>query len=109
MDQTIDIERLREDTPGCARRIHLNNAGAALMPKPVVDSILEHLTREASFGGYESSDKAEAAIQAAYASVARLIGALPRNIAVVENATIAFFQALSVFDFNPGDIIVTNP
>ncbi|WP_156090780.1 MULTISPECIES: hypothetical protein [unclassified Rhizobium] len=27
-----EIEQLRADTPGVSRRIHLNNAGAALMP-----------------------------------------------------------------------------
>lgn len=105
MDQ--QLARWREDTPGCANRVHFNNAGAGLMPRSVLDAMAAHLDREANIGGYESADDAEAAIQEAYADVARLLGARPRNIAVVENSTVAFFQALSAFDFKPGDVIVT--
>jgi selenocysteine lyase/cysteine desulfurase len=101
------LDQWRADTPGCANVIHLNNAGAALMPRPVVAAIVDHIEGEAAFGGYESADDAAAAIQEAYESVARLIGAQSRNIAVVENATVAFFQALSAFDFRPGDVMVT--
>ncbi len=101
------LAQWREETPGCANRVHLNNASAGLMPKPVVDAIVAHLNREANFGGYESSDDAAAAVSEAYASVAKLLGAKPGNIAVVENSTVAFFQALAAFDFKPGDIIVT--
>ena len=32
----LDIASLRADTPGTAHRIHLNNAGASLMPAPVI-------------------------------------------------------------------------
>ena len=102
-----DVQRWRSDTPGCANVIHLNNAGAGLMPKPVVDAIVDHIHREASFGGYESADDVSDAVHAAYDSVAELIGAKSRNIAVVENATVAFSLALSAFDFEPGDVIVT--
>ena len=102
-----EVERWRADTPGCANVIHLNNAGASLMPQPVLTAIIDHLNRETMFGGYESADDVEPAIQDAYAAVARLIGASPRNVAIVENATVAFFQALSAFDFKRGDIIVT--
>jgi len=97
----------REDTPGCAKRVHLNNAGAGLMPRSVLDTVTAHLQREAVLGGYESSDEAEAAVNAAYSNVAQILGAKPRNIAVVENSTVAFFQALAAFDFRPGDVIVT--
>jgi selenocysteine lyase/cysteine desulfurase len=87
--------------------VHLNNAGAGLMPRSVLETITAHLNCEAMVGGYESSDEAEGAVRAAYSNIAELLGAQPHNIAVVENATVAFFQALSAFDFRPGDVIVT--
>jgi selenocysteine lyase/cysteine desulfurase len=101
------VEQWREDTPGCANQIHLNNAGAGLMPRAVLDAMVAHLNREAKFGAYESADDAEGAVADAYANVAKLLGTPPRNIAVVENSTVAFFQALSAFDFKAGDVIVT--
>src|SRR5258705_13017574 len=101
------VRQWREDTPGCAKQIHFNNAGAGLMSRDVLDVMVAHLNREAKFGAYESADDAEGAVAEAYASVARLLRAQPRNIAVVENSTVAFFQALSAFDFKPGDVIVT--
>ena len=101
------LKTWRDDTPGCAHRIHLNNAGAGLMPRTVVETMTGHLHREARFGGYESADAAAAAIDDTYAQVARLVGAAPRNIAIVQNSTVAFFQALAAFDFQPGDVIVT--
>ncbi len=33
---TIDLVRLRAETLGTAHRIHLDNAGAGLMPRPVL-------------------------------------------------------------------------
>jgi selenocysteine lyase/cysteine desulfurase len=107
MDENELLQHWRNDTPGCANQIHLNNAGAGLMPRSVLDAIVGHLNREADFGAYESADDAEAAVSAAYANVAKILGAQPRNVAVVENSTVAFFQALSAFDFQPGDVIVT--
>src|SRR2546428_14161275 len=101
------LPRWREETPGCANRVHLNNASAALMPQCVLRAVTGHLEREANFGGYESADAAAETVQDAYGNVARLLGAQARNIAVVENSTVAFFQALSAFDFKPGDVIVT--
>src|SRR5438445_13072138 len=101
------LDAWRHDTPGCRDRIHLNNAGAALMPRPVLETLTRHLEREAAIGGYEAADEAAARVRETYELVARLVGAAPRNIALVENATVAFPQALSAFDFRPGDRIVT--
>jgi selenocysteine lyase/cysteine desulfurase len=87
--------------------VHLNNAGAGLMPQPVLDAVAKHLQREAEIGGYEAADEVASRVGGSYEALARLIGAAPRNIAIVENATVAFSQALSAFDFRPGDVIVT--
>jgi selenocysteine lyase/cysteine desulfurase len=97
-----------ETSAAMAGRIHLNNAGAGLMPDPVVACVHEHLQKEAMMGGYEAGDAARPDIEQAYREVATLIGARPENIAIVENATVAFSQALSTFDFSPGDVIVTS-
>ncbi len=66
----LDIEALRVDTPGCATALHLNNAGAALMPRPVIAAMTDHLAREAAIGGYEAEEDAGARLAAVYASVA---------------------------------------
>src|SRR6266851_1068997 len=102
------LKQWREETPGCVNHIHLNNASAGLMPRSVLDAIVSHLNREANLGGYESADDAEAAVSEAYAHISKLLGTQPRNVAVVENSTVAFFQALAAFDFKPGDVIVTS-
>ncbi|HEX6309579.1 MAG TPA: aminotransferase class V-fold PLP-dependent enzyme [Longimicrobiales bacterium] len=98
----------RLDTPAAAAgRIHLNNAGAALMPRPVIDAVRGHLQLEVERGGYEAAAAARADIAATYEQVGRLVHADARNIAIVENATVAFAQALSAFDFAGGDVILT--
>ena len=101
------VKQWRDDTPGCANQIHFNNAGAGLMPRTVLDVMVGHLNREMKFGAYESADDAEEDVAAAYGNVARVLGTRPQNVAVVENSTVAFFQALSAFDFHPGDVVVT--
>lgn len=102
-----EIKKWRDDTPGCSHRNHLNNAGAALMPQPVINTIQDHFTLENQIGGYEAADAVSEQTENAYGSVARLIGALPANIAMVENATVATSQALSSFEFEEEDVIIT--
>ena len=102
------LQKWRADTPAAdAGRIHLNNAGAGLMPTPVMKAIEEHFKREMALGGYEAGDAAASQIEDSYNEIARLIGARSRNVAVVENATVAISQALSAFDFVAGDVILT--
>lgn len=97
----------RADTPATATITHLNNAGAALMPTPVVTAITDHIALEARIGGYEAAAVAEPRVTQVYQDLATLMRTRARNVAIVENATVAVAQALSAFDFMPGDIIVT--
>jgi selenocysteine lyase/cysteine desulfurase len=102
------LHRWRADTPAAlAGRIHLNNAGAGLMPTPVLETITAHLELESRLGGYEAAAAERARIEAAYHEIAGLVGADARNVAVVENATVALAQALSAYDFESGDVILT--
>jgi hypothetical protein len=106
--EDILLERWRRDTPLVATgRVHLNNAGASPMPRPVVDRVVEHLRLEAEMGGYEAAAACAEEIASVRAEVARLVGVRERNVALVENTTAGYAQALSAFDFGPGDVIVT--
>jgi selenocysteine lyase/cysteine desulfurase len=102
------IAAWRADTPGCAHRIHMNNAGAGMMPRPVLDAMHAHLTLEGDIGGYEAAARKAAEIEQVYAEAAALVNAAPRNIAIVANATAGFIQALTTFDFAAGDVLVTS-
>ena len=103
----MNVTELRADTPGCANRVHLNNAGASLMPGPVVGAIRAHLDLEASIGGYEAESEASTEIAAAYEDVAELLGTSSSNIAFSEHATAAFVAALSAVRFEAGDVVLT--
>jgi aspartate aminotransferase-like enzyme len=107
MSTGIDLERVRADTPGCAKVAHLNNAGSALPPDQVVDSVVSFLRREAEIGGYEAKAEAQAELESSYDSVARLINADRSEIAMVENATRAWDMAFYGLKFRPGDRILT--
>lgn len=102
-----ELERFRSETPGVNHRIHLNNAGAGSMPEHVVETMCCHLRLEAEIGGYEVAAEARSQCEAVYDSVARLIGARREEIALVENATVAWQMAFYAQSLKPGDRILT--
>ena len=103
----IDVERVRQDTAGCTRVVHLNNAGAALPPRPVVDAVVEHLRLEEEMGGYEAAAARADRIEHTYDAVARLLGAAREDIAIAENATRAWDMAFYSLPWAQGDRILT--
>ncbi len=104
---TIDIQKARQDTPGCEDVLHFNNAGAALMPKIVRDTVVNHLEREMMIGGYESANEARDRTQAVYTSIATLIGAQSNEISLMTSASHAWVQAFYAIPFQAGDKILT--
>jgi selenocysteine lyase/cysteine desulfurase len=87
--------------------VHFNNAGAALMPQPVIDAVRAHLDLESTIGGYEAEAEARDAIQASRTSVGELIRAAPDRVAFLEHATAAFSAALSAVPLGGGDVLLT--
>jgi cysteine desulfurase / selenocysteine lyase len=103
-----ELTRLRADTPGCQHVIHLNHAGASLMPAPVLEAIRSHLESEARMGGYEAEADAADQLDDTYAAVAELLGGHRDEVALVENQTRAWDMAFYGVDLQPGDRVLTS-
>ena len=101
------IAKWRSDTPGCTDRIHMNNAGAALPPAIVIQTMLDYLAEEAREGGYALADAKAQEIKGFYTSIAKLLNTRPSNIAFMSSATDAYVQALLSIPFQAGDVILT--
>jgi cysteine desulfurase/selenocysteine lyase len=106
-DREIDLAKVRQDTPGCANVVHFNNAGAGLLPLPVLNAVKAHLDLEAQIGGYEAAERSKDLLDHAYSAIAKLIGCQEDELAVVENATRAWDMAFYSMRFAPGDRILT--
>ena len=90
----LDIQFLRAATPGTRYAHHFNAAGSALPSDTVLRTVVEHLALESRIGGYEAAETAKDRTEAVYAAAARLIGARPDDIALVESATVGWHRAL---------------
>jgi selenocysteine lyase/cysteine desulfurase len=103
----INVEALRAATPGCTQVTHLNNAGCALPPAIVTDTMVSHLRLEEAIGGYEAYSQARDRVAGVYASVGALVNAPIERVALVESATVAWDRGLQAIAFSeplgPGD------
>lgn len=107
MSQSIDIERIRSDTPGIKDGVHLLASGSALMPTPVVDAIVGHTLLEARVGGYEAQAIEQHKFDRAYVSVAHHLNADTREVALMENATVAWCHAFYALPLKAKSRILT--
>lgn len=103
----MNLDKIRGETPGCEQRIHLNSAGASLMPETVIEAVKSHFNLEASIGGYEAESEAADEIAMAYEHVSKLLGTTTFNIAFSEHATASFVAAISSVHFAPGSVLLT--
>ncbi|HLA51799.1 MAG TPA: aminotransferase class V-fold PLP-dependent enzyme, partial [Flavitalea sp.] len=110
MEQFTEKEILafRKQTKGCANVIHLNNAGASLMPDPVTKTIIDHVVLESEIGGYEAAALRDETIREFYPTAANLLNCQARNIAFTASATDSFTRALSSIPFKASDTILTS-
>lgn len=103
-----EIKAFRSDTRGCSNVIHLNNAGAGLMPDIVTRAVLDHIQLESEIGGYEASALRAESIQEFYEEAAALFNCKSTNIAFTASATDSYTRALSSIPFQPGDVVLTD-
>jgi cysteine desulfurase/selenocysteine lyase len=105
----INLIRARADTPGAKYIAHLNNAGASLTPKPVIDAVIGHLRLESELGPYEAAEQARVAIERGHTAVADLLNCHSDEVAMFESATRAWGAALSGIRLGPGDRVLISP
>jgi cysteine desulfurase/selenocysteine lyase len=103
-----EIQEIRSNTRGTAEVIHFNNAGAALPPDIVVETMVNYLHEEATYGGYETSAKYQPEVDNTYVLIANLINADPEEIAILENASTAWGVAFNGISFQTGDEVITS-
>jgi selenocysteine lyase/cysteine desulfurase len=103
----FSLEAVRAATPGVDNVIHVNNAGSALPPSVVTDTVVDYLRREEAIGGYETADERHDQLEGVYDSLGALVGAPREHMAVIENATRAWDMAVYGYPFARGDRVVT--
>ncbi|PZU18674.1 MAG: aminotransferase, partial [Chryseobacterium sp.] len=104
----MNIDIIRQDIRGLSDgKIFLNNAGSSLMPRQVVDTMMDYLKQEEQFGGYEVANKNAELLESFYDETAKLINCKSSNIAFATSATDAYTKALSSIIFKEGDVIIT--
>ncbi|PLC53765.1 aminotransferase [Pollutimonas nitritireducens] len=104
----LDIGRIRADTPATHDKVFLASAGASLMPIPVVRAMHDYLDLEAQLGGYGAYESEQVRLASAYELAARLIGALPQEIAFMESATAAWQMAFYSMSLKKDDVVLTS-
>lgn len=103
----MDIQTIRQNTPGVTHVVHFNSAGASLVSQQVLAAQIDYLNEEARYGGYETAAKYKAHLEAFYNEAARLIHASPDEIAFTESATVAWQRAFFSIPMKKGDTILT--
>ena len=103
-----EIVKYRSETTGTKNKIHLNNAGAGLMPDVVTNAMIDYLKLESEIGGYEAAAFRKNLIDDFYQQTALLLNCKPSNIAFTSSATDSYSRALSSIPFKKDDVILAD-
>jgi cysteine desulfurase/selenocysteine lyase len=114
----LEVERLRADFPILRQQVHgkplvyLDNAATAQKPRAVIDAVSRYYERDNANvhrGVHDLSERATRAYEGARATVARFLGADPREIVFVRGATEGVNLVAQTFGrqrLGPGDEVV---
>lgn len=92
------------------RPIHLNTAGAGLMPASVHTAMRACVDREAAIGCYETEESLDGLLQEeVYQRLARVLGAPVGDLALFDSATRAWCAVVPRLRLGPSDRVWTTP
>ncbi|KQM55890.1 class V aminotransferase [Pseudomonas sp. Leaf15] len=104
----LEIQHLRDATPGCQSGIvHFNHAGASLPSQATLDAIIDQLQREARDGPMEAGEHGAILVEKARRTAGQLLNAPAASMAFASSGSTAWsmaFQALG--PWQPGDRIL---
>ncbi len=88
--------------------VHFNHAGGSPAPDQVLDTITEHLRREARLGPMEAAATVTERMDALYRDTAELLGARPDEIAITGSQSHGWGMACAALDLQPGARILVS-
>jgi selenocysteine lyase/cysteine desulfurase len=97
-----DVQKIREQFPVTESKVFLNHAAQSPLPKPVADAIYRYTDDFSKFG--TSLIECDRWGKPCFA---RLIGARPEEIALIENTSVGLNIAANVLQYPHGSKIVT--
>ncbi len=105
----MDTQLARRHTPGIdGRQVFLDSAGSSLPPQVVLETVTDHLRREAEIGGYRAAGGRAEDLDRVRSSVATLLNTTPETISLTDSATRSWLDFVSAVNFRPGDrVLVT--
>lgn len=102
----FDLDRVREETPGCLNNVFLDSAGSSLPPAVVLDTQIAHLRREAEVGGYLAAEERSEDLDAVRSSIARMVNGTAGGVALMDSATRAWTQFFYGVPLSRGDRVL---
>ena len=98
-----NVNAIRELFPVVENKVFLNHAAQSPLPKPVADAVKKCVEELSMYGNVSTSERDDCG----KALFARLIGAKPEEIALVENTSVGLNIAANVLEYLPDSKIVT--
>lgn len=94
--------QIRRQFPITKNKVYLNHAAQSPLPKPVAETVKKHLDKASRFGevSVEPEDLGKQ-------HFAKLVGAKPAEIALIENTSMGLNMAANVLRYPPGSKVVT--
>ncbi|MBD0322287.1 MAG: aminotransferase class V-fold PLP-dependent enzyme [Aldersonia sp.] len=102
----LDVQRVRDDTPGCLDQAFFDSAGSSLPPETVLQTVIAHLRREAQVGGYRAANERVDDLAAVKEAIAELINAPAGSIALSDSATRSWTDFFYAVPLRPGDRVL---
>lgn len=106
--RSLNLNRIRVDTPLSRGTVYLDAAAAGPPPLPVVEGMTAYLRDLSTLGPYQPDFRAEtyARVEQVRGKVAAFIGAKPHEVAFVSNGTEALNLVANGLDWREGDEVV---